>query len=469
MNSKTLLTALILAGLVLGAVVGQLLFDPDYVLTMPESAHAHATALSVFTFLGNTIFMGLLKMLIIPLVAASVIVGVTSVGDFRQLGRIGGWTLAYYFATMVIAVTIGLVLVTLFTPGAKIGEHQRADAESTYAKDAETVEALTAKQQAGLLGVAKGLATQIIPLNVFGAAAGISYAPNKVVANTGQPLPIIFFSIFFGVVVTMIGPKNKIIIEFFDALFEVLMMMVNAVIWLAPIGVFALLAWTVARIGLADFGPAIGTYMLIVFAGLAIHAFVVLPSILWVCTRGAAHYTNPFVFFNQMRQALMTAVGTDSSSATLPVTIECATELGGISKRSAGFVLPLGSTINMDGTALYEAVAVVFLAQAYGLQLSMGTLILIAVTATLAAVGAAGIPSAGLVTMVIVLDAVNSSVIAGDPSVSAIPVAAIGLIIGVDRILDMFRTATNVWGDAVGAKIIDRLCVPPPPVPQPAE
>ena len=307
------------------------------------------------------------------------------------------------------------------------------------------------------LGAAKGLVSQIIPLNIVGAASGITYSPSREVANTGQPLPVIFFSIFFGVVVTMIGQKNRIIIDFFDAVFEVLMLMVHAVIWLAPVGVFALLAWTVARIGLSDFGPAIGGYMLVVFVGLGIHAFVVLPSVLWIFTRGASGYTNPFTFFNQMRQALMTAVGTDSSSATLPVTIECATELGGVSKRSAGFVLPLGSTINMDGTALYEAVAVVFLAQAYGLNLGMTTLILIALTATLAAVGAAGIPSAGLVTMVIVLDAVNSSVLAADPAAMEIPVAAVGLIIGVDRILDMFRTATNVWGDAVGAKIMDRV------------
>jgi len=457
MSSKTLLTVLILVGLVLGAVVGQLLFDPDFKLTEPDSAHAHATWLVVFTFLGNTVFMGLLKMMIIPLVATSVIVGVTSVGDFRRLGRIGAWTMLYYFGTMLVAVTIGLVLVSGFRPGVKIGEEQRRAAEASYTEDRVGVEALTAKQQEGLLGVAKGLATQIIPLNIVGAAAGVSYEPTPAVANTGQPLPIIFFSIFFGVVVTMIGPKKQVIVDFFDAVFEVLMVMVHAVIWLAPMGVFALLAWTVARIGLSDFGPAIGTYMATVFIGLGIHGLVVLPLVLWVFTRGLPTYTNPFVFFSQMRQALLTAIGTDSSSATLPVTIECATEIAGVSKRSAGFVLPLGSTINMDGTALYEAVAVVFLAQAYGIELSVTTLILVAITATLAAVGAAGIPSAGLVTMVIVLDAVNSSVLAGDPSASTIPIAAVGLIIGVDRILDMFRTATNVWGDAVGAKIMDRI------------
>ncbi len=447
MRSSWILTILILIGLVLGTIVGQLLYDQEYSLTQPESQHAHATALAVFTFLGNTVFMGLLKMLIIPLVATSVVVGVTSVGDFRKLGRIGGWTLFYYIATMLIAVTIGLVLVTTFQPGAKIDEQRRAEAEASYAQDSDKVVALEAKQAEGLMGAVRGLVSQIIPLNVVAAAA------------KGQPLPIIFFSIFFGVVVTMIGPRNRIIIDFFGAVFEVLMKMVHAVIWLAPVGVFALLAWTVARIGLTVFASAISTYMFVVLLGLAIHGLVVLPLILKLFARPGPDGSNsPYRFMHQMRQAIMTAIGTDSSSATLPVTMECATELNGVSKQSAGFVLPLGSTINMDGTALYESVAVVFLAQAYGMELGLATLVLIAITATLAAVGAAGIPSAGLVTMVIVLDAVNSNVIANDPAVSPIPVAAIGLIIGVDRILDMFRTAANVWGDAVGAKIMDRFC-----------
>ena len=457
--SHKLLTVLILAGLVLGAVVGQLLFDPNFDLRQSDSTHAHASALSVFTFLGNTVFMGLLRMMIIPLVAVSVIVGVTSVGDFRRLGKIGAWTLLYYFGTMAIAVTMGLILVSVFKPGARIDAAQRNMAEAAYSQDSGSVEQLEAKQREGLLGVAKGLAEQIIPLNIIGAAAGVSYAPKMEVSSAGQPLPIIFFSIFFGVVVTMIGPKNRVIIEFFEAVFEVLMIMVQAVIWLAPVGVFALLAWTVARIGLSDFGPAIGSYMAVVLGGLGIHGLIILPLVLWLFARNKeGRRINPFTFLHQMRQALMTALGTDSSSATLPVTIECATELGGVSKRAAGFVLPLGSTINMDGTALYEAVAVVFLAQAYGLNLDFTTMVLIALTATLAAVGAAGIPSAGLVTMVIVLDAVNNSVIAADPTIQAIPIAAVGLIIGVDRILDMFRTVVNVWGDAVGAKIIDRIC-----------
>jgi len=222
------------------------------------------------------------------------------------------------------------------------------------------------------------------------------------------------------------------------------------VLWLTPLAVGSLLAWTVARIGLESFGRAIGTYMLTVTAGLLVHGLVVLPVALWVFTR-----ENPFRLLRQMRSALLTAIGTDSSSATLPVTMECATVNAGISQRTASFVLPLGATINMDGTALYEAVAVVFMAQVHGIDLSLGQLLLVAITATLAAVGAAGIPSAGLVTMVIVINAVNGSL--EGLGAATIPLASIGLILGVDRFLDMLRTAVNVWGDAVAAKVVDRV------------
>jgi Na+/H+-dicarboxylate symporter len=289
------------------------------------------------------------------------------------------------------------------------------------------------------MGVMSNLVQQLIPSNIVSAAAG------------GQPLPVIFFSIFFGVVVTMIGEKGRLIARFAEAVFDALMVMVHVVLWLAPVGVFALMAWSIARIGLQTFAQAIGLYMITVIVGLFIHAFIVLTLLCWLLGR-----SNPFKYFVQMRQALMTAIGTDSSSATLPVTIECATEQGGVSKKAAGFVLPLGATINMDGTALYEAVAVVFMAQAYSIHLGMTEMVLVAITATLAAIGAAGIPSAGLVTMVIVIQAVNTSVLDANPDLQTIPIAAIGLIIGVDRILDMLRTSTNVWGDAVVAKIVSR-------------
>ena len=213
---------------------------------------------------------------------------------------------------------------------------------------------------------------------------------------------------------------------------------------------FFLVTGTVAKIGLGALAGPLGAYMITVLVGLAIHAFVPLPIVLAVLGR-----VNPFAFMLRMRKALLTAFGTDSSSATLPVTIETAVDEGGCSKRSANFVLPLGATVNMDGTALYEAVAVVFMFQLWGIDLGMGELVIVVVTATLAAVGAAGIPSAGLVTMVIVVTAVNTS-LAGR-GIEPLPLEAIGVIIGVDRILDMCRTTVNVWGDAVGARLITRL------------
>ncbi len=215
-----------------------------------------------------------------------------------------------------------------------------------------------------------------------------------------------------------------------------------------PLGVFALVVWSVGRIGLGALAGPVFWYVFTVLLGLLLHAVVVIPLVMWMLTR-----QNPFVFMHQMRSALMTAFGTDSSSATLPVTIEAAEKFGGCSSRASRFVLPLGATINMDGTALYEGVAVVFLFQCYGIPLGPTELAIVVVTATLAAIGAAGIPSAGLVTMAIVVGAVNGS-LGGDKT---LPLAAIGIILGIDRILDMCRTTVNVWGDAVGAKIMTRL------------
>ncbi len=438
MSSKWLLTWLIMGGLVLGLIVGQLLHDPDFTITQPDREHAHNQVISAFYFVGDTIFLGLLKMLVIPLIATSVIVGVTSIGDFRELGKIGSVTLVYYVVTMLIAAGIGLVLVTTMEPGKQISSEEVAKGQETYERSTG-IQTNIKHRPEGVLGALHSLVKQIIPRNIVKAAA------------QGQALPIIFFSIILGIAITTMGERGKILSQGFSALFEAIMILVHVVIWLTPIGVFALLAWTVARIGLGVFTSAIGTYMAAVLIGLAIHAFIVLPLFCVVFAR-----TNPFTYMHQMRQALMTAFGTDSSSATLPVTIECATENAEVSKKAAGFVLPLGSTINMDGTALYEAVAVVFLAQAYGLELPTSTLVLVAITATMAAIGAAGIPSAGLVTMVIVVDTVNST-LSGMGETNLLPIAAVGLVVGVDRILDMVRTTVNVWGDAVGAKIVDRL------------
>ncbi len=440
MKNSFLISVFILLGLLFGTVVGHLLYDPSWSMDSDPSAHKHAVWLSIFSFIGFTVFMGLLKMLIIPLIGTSVIVAVTSVGDFRKLGRLGIWTLLYYFATMFIAVTIGLILVNIINPGANIGESQRISVNQSA-----PAEMAAEAAAGGLMGVFKHMVELMIPENIIAALA------------SGQTLPTIIFCIFFGVVITLVGDSARILVDVSRGAFDVLMRMVEIVLYLAPVGVFCLLAWSIARIGLGVFGESIGSYMITVLFGLTIHGLVVLPIILVVGARLAGKKVNPLLYLHQMKEALLTAIGTDSSSATLPVTIDCATNRGGVSQETAGLVLPLGATINMDGTALYEAVAVVFMAQAFGIELGMSQMIIIAVTATLAAIGAAGIPSAGLVTMVIVLDVTNQSLEALGAGATLIPVGAIGLIIGVDRLLDMARTAINVWGDAVGAKLIDAI------------
>ncbi|HUS39053.1 MAG TPA: dicarboxylate/amino acid:cation symporter, partial [Pirellulales bacterium] len=417
--------------LVIGFAVGQ------YFFSFADEA-TRLKAVDIFDFLGTTFFMNLLKMMLVPLVASSVIVGVASIGDPSSLGRIGSITILYYFATMVIAVVLGLALVTSIRPGKGIDPATREKGEEAYSEvDDKKRGAIEERGAGGLFGAFKNIASQMIPSNPIGAAA------------EGKILPVITASMLLGIVLTVIGPAGRPLLQVCEAIFAAVMKLVDWVILLAPFGVACLVAYTVAKMGGGGLLKPLFLYMVTVILGLAIHALVVLPLVLWIFGR-----TNPYRFMHQMREALMTAFGTDSSSATLPVTMDIAQELGGVSKRSAGFVLPLGATINMDGTALYEAVAVVFLFQCYGVELGVTELGIIAVTATLAAVGAAGIPSAGLVTMVIVVQAVNGAL---GPGVEKLPMAAVGILLGVDRILDMCRTTVNVWGDAVGAKLITRI------------
>ena len=460
-SRQNILTALILLGLVLGVVVGEVIFrgvesqeavieavelapgqfGPETVEAAESSLASYQRAIDALHFVGDTFFMRLLKMILVPLVVASVIVGVTSIGDPSQLGRVGGWTLLYYFSTMFIAVILGIVMVTAISPGSdfpdEFREREVAAFQDAEASGGATQQRVASASGTGLWGAAKNITQQMIPTNPIAAAA------------SGDILPLIAFSLLFGIALTVIREKAAPVIAFFEAVFAAVMKLVDWILWLAPIGVFCLVAWSVARIGMNSFVGPVGKYMLTVVAALGIHAFITLPVVLFIFAR-----TNPFRFMWQMKDALATAFGTDSSSATLPVTIETAQEQGGCSKRASEFVLPLGATINMDGTALYEGVAVIFLFQAFGIDLTTTQLAIVAITATLAAVGAAGIPSAGLVTMVIVVEAVNGSLGEGVP---ALPLAAVGLILGVDRILDMCRTTVNVWGDAVGAKIMTPL------------
>lgn len=433
MNKHTLLTIAIFVGLIVGAIFGEVLFR-SYGGAVP------AGWLEALEFIGKTFFMGLLKMVLIPLIATSVIVGVASIGDPSKLGKVGACTVGYYFATMLVAVIIGVMLVSLIKPGASVEKDFQSFRDEQVAKFKESGTTAQSRVEGasgtGLWGAAKNIFSQLVPSNPVKAAA------------EGKMLSVISFSLIFGIVLTVIGEKGKRVTEVFDGIFTAVMKMVEWILWLAPIGVFALLAWTVARIGVVKLTGPLIWYIVTVIVGLLIHGTIVLPAVLWLFGK-----SNPYRYMWQMKDALMTAFGTDSSSATLPVTIETAQREGGVSKRSAEFVLPLGATVNMDGTALYEAVAVVFLFQCFGIPLGGTELGIIVFTATLAAVGAAGIPSAGLVTMVIVVEAVNGNLGAD----KHLPLAAIGIILGIDRILDMCRTTVNVWGDAVGAKIITRI------------
>lgn len=358
------------------------------------------------------LFLDALKMMIIPLIVAAVISGVTSLGDIRKLGKVGGATLLYYAMTTAFAVLIGLFVVNLIQPG--IGIEQLSD---------KVPESVAERANTGAVDIIKSLITP----NIISAAA-----------NT-QLLPLIVFCLLFAAALTTIGEKNVTIIRFFDGLNEVMMKLVIWVMAFAPIGIFALIAGQFGRAGgglaIKNELLAVGSYCFTVILGLTLH-FILLFIILILFSNKGRQY-----LFKLLR-ALFTAFGTASSSATLPLTMECALEAG-VDKRSVKFVLPIGATINMDGTALYESVAVMFIAQAYGYPMGLGEQAIIFITATLAAIGAAGIPQAGLVTMLIVLNAVN------------LPVEGIGMILAVDWFLDRFRTTVNVWGDSVGAAVIE--------------
>lgn len=362
------------------------------------------------------LFLTILKMLIVPLIISAIITGVSSLGDIRKLGRIGSITIGYYAITTGIAVFIGLILVNIIHPGSNL-----------QFTTASIPDYIAEKENVGFIQIIESLIT-----------------PNLVKsASETDLLPIIVFSIFFAAALTTLGKRAERAIELFSTINETMMKLVVWVMYFAPIGIFALVA---GRLGEAGGGEAfwleiqaVSLYVLTVLSGLAVHILVLGLILMLIAKRHISYFIN-------VSRALFTAFGTASSSATLPLTMECVRE-NGVDDRAVEFTLPLGTTVNMDGTALYEAVAVMFIAQAYGIEMSVTQQIIILITATLAAIGAAGIPEAGLVTMVIVLNAVN------------LPLEGIGLILAVDWFLDRFRTATNVWGDSVGAAVVDRFLV----------
>ena len=375
--------------------------------------------------LGGEIFLNLLTMMVVPLVMASVMSGIIGLGDIRKLGRPGSLAVTYYLMTTVLAVIVGLLMVNLIQPGVGV------DQTTLDASLAEGQVSTAGREDADLGTILRGLVLMLFTDNLIESAAKTSL------------LPLILFSIIFAGMLTTMGTRVQALTEIIVQVNEALLSFILLLMKLAPFGIFCLVT---ARFGEAQAGGNLGAvlqqtgaYFGTVLAGLGVHAFLTLPLILWIFTR-----RNPFRFMYQMSQALLTAFSTASSTATLPITMNCAVEKAKVSKQSSDFVLPLGATINMDGTALYEAAAAIFIAQAIGFELTITSQLVIAVTATMAAIGAAGIPEAGLVTMVIVLNAVG------------LPVEYIGLILSVDWLLDRFRTAVNVFGDSLGSAVVEK-------------
>ena len=376
---------------------------------------------AVYTFVG-TLFLNALKMLIVPLILSSIISGIAGVGKTGALGRLGGKTLIYYLSTSLIAILLGLLLVNMIQPGLDNGVPVKPPEDrAAVASSLERIEGT------GIGDVAE-VFLRMIPANVVSAAA------------QGQMLGLIFFSLLFGYYLTRI-PANygEHLLDFWQGVFEVMMKITDLVMMFAPIGVFALVAKVVATTGFREFA-SVGWFFVTVVLALTIHAGVVMPLLLSVLGR-----VNPMRHFRAMASALLTAFSTASSSATLPITMECVEKNVGVSNRTTSFVLPLGATINMDGTALYECVAAMFIAQAYGMELSFGIQFTVVMVALLTSIGVAGIPSASLVAITIILGAIG------------LPLEAIGLILVVDRVLDMFRTSVNVFSDSCGAVIMARL------------
>ncbi len=380
-----------------------------YDVILVHAAYSN-TAIEYVSWMGD-IFMRALKMLIIPLILSSLISGITNIGSGANLGRLGGKTLLFYISTSFFAILTGQILVNIIKPG--------VGAQINFIQE---VEGLVEKQRSF-----REILVEIIPDNILTA----------MVEN--DMLSIIFFAILFGFFITKVGKKHsEFLKEFFTSIFEVMMKITLFVIKFTPLGVFGLVAKTVADQD--DFGglvSSMGLYMLTVIIALSIHAFITLPLIVKFVGKA-----KPFWHLKNMTTPLLTAFSTSSSAATLPLTINAVEEKSGVSNKISSFTLPLGATVNMDGTALYECIAAIFIAQAYGVDLTFVQQLIIVLTALLASIGAAAIPMAGLVMMTVILTAIG------------LPLEGVGLIIAVDRILDMFRTATNVWSDSCGAVVI---------------
>lgn len=377
--------------------------------------------LSVLVFIG-TLFLNALKMLIVPLVMASIITGMMSLSA-DTLGRLGAKTILYYAITSLVAILIGLFFVNLFQPGIIDGEPARY----VIGLSSETDDVISNVGDKGAGDIAE-VFLRMVPSNIVTAAAN------------GQMLGLIFFSLIFGFFVSKLkGGAAKVQKDFWQGLLDIMMMMTEFVMKFAPVGVYALVAKVMLLSGIEAFEP-LALFFITVLLALGVHMFLLLPAVLRYIAR-----VSPAQHFNAVLPALLTAFSTSSSSATLPITLDCVEHRAGVSNQVSGFTLPLGATINMDGTALYECVAAMFIAQAYGLSLDLTTQFTVVLVALLTSIGVAGIPSASLVAITIILGVIG------------LPLEAIGLVLVVDRVLDMCRTAVNVFSDSCAAVTIARL------------
>jgi Na+/H+-dicarboxylate symporter len=365
----------------------------------------------------GTIFINVLKLIAVPLILASLIKGVSDLKDITQLSSMGGRTIGLYLFTTLTAVTIGLSIVNVIKPGNTISDETRTELLSAYASDAAAKQSVAAAQKEA--GPLQAL-VDLVPSNIFAA-----------MQDNGNMLQVIFFAIFFGIGIVLIPQKkSQAVKDFFDALNEVILKLIDLIMIAAPYGVFALLAALVAEAPSADLFKALGLYTITVLLGLLCMILFYLLLVRLVTGKKIGF------FLKGISPAQLLAFSTSSSAATLPVTMERVHEHLGVEEDVSSFVLPIGATINMDGTSLYQAVAAVFIAQAFGMDLSLGAQLGIIATATLASIGSAAVPGAGMVMLVIVL------------AQAGIPEAGLALIFAVDRPLDMCRTAVNVTGDA---------------------
>ncbi|MBF6057998.1 dicarboxylate/amino acid:cation symporter [Thiomicrorhabdus heinhorstiae] len=397
----------ILIALALAAVMGS--------YTGTDMTIGGITWLAIYGFIG-TLFLNALKMIVVPLVMSAIITGIANIGQQGGFGRLGLKTLSYYVATSFIAIMIGLTLVNWIQPGV-------SDQPPPQIEVNQQVSAAVEGKSAGDV---VEVFLRMIPTNIVNAAA------------EGQMLGLIFFSLLFGFFMTKIsGAGRETLLGFWQGVFDVMMLITAWIMKFAPIGVFGLVAASVAKTGFDQFENLALFFMTVVLA-LLVHFAVVMPLIL----RYVGGVKNPWLHYQAMAPALLTAFSTSSSSSTLPVSMNFLENRAGVSNRVTSFVLPLGATVNMDGTALYECVAAIFIAQLFGVPLDFGTQLLIVIIALTTSIGVAGIPSASLVAISIILVAVG------------LPAEAIGLLLVVDRLLDMMRTTVNIFSDSVGAVVI---------------